>query len=845
MPWWSGENRGGALMLEKPKARLKRAIRQASRSNNPIVRRGYVGVRNTARRTINAVTSRQLGWVATLWSARWDGDVLEVRGWAYVRDFGFPDAPPTITVWLQRGSERIEAALEPIIDPEVNARASSASEFDYANTAFIARIDAARLRDAGQDTRSWTTFIEVTGRGRTTRGTFRSRYGLASAGHLFARTVGDVQVVPMWTPRGLQIGCRRLRALATDIAIDARRLRLTVSTDLEPVAAAAVAEELSQPLTCRRAEDGDGRTWVIEGELDRTRPVELVDPSIAVMWGIELRSASGSVHPVRTDLDVQIAPAPPEATLLATSGRDGELVLLDAPRQAVVDATEYVRDPQPMLRITGRLFGRDAEMWAQFWGPRQVLPSEIVVKPDRTFELNLPLLASVWGQEALPPRIGSYRIQIRPKGKRRIPVHTHPQLTASLPQAYDGPRFRFRLQSGPNQRFQFRVSPPRRPDEMGQYHQRLLSARYRTTAWTPRNAVYFESFYGRNSTCNPRALDAVIARQYPQLTRLWGVVDGSVPIPPGAIPVIQGTREWWEARATSRYVIANDWLRRWFMPQPFQIVLQTWHGSMFKRIGLDRANLPKEKQRSLMREQSKWDVLLSQNHHSSEIFATAYAWDRPILEEGYPRDDRLHHAEGTDLRHRLGIPDGKTAILYAPTWRENLTEMVAFLDVERLCADLGDDYIVLLRGHSRTVEFGESVTIPGVIDVTTYPEITDLFLAADALITDYSSVMFDYSVTRRPMIFFTPDMADYRDTLRGTYFDLEELAPGPVLFTQEQVTQAIRELDTQNERFAERYQRWHERFNHCDDGHSGERVVARLMAMRKIAEPDGTTRLEL
>jgi len=247
----------------------------------------------------------------------------------------------------------------------------------------------------------------------------------------------------------------------------------------------------------------------------------------------------------------------------------------------------------------------------------------------------------------------------------------------------------------------------------------------------------------------------------------------------------------------------------------------------------------------LLREKVKWDVLLSQNHHSSEIFATAYDWDGPILEEGYPRDDPLTVADGSEIRARLGVGADKTAILYAPTWRENLTAMVTFLDLERLCRDLGSDYVVLLRGHSRTIEFGESVDVPGVIDVTTYPEITDLYLAADALVTDYSSVMFDYSVTRRPMIFFTPDMAAYRDALRGTYFDLAELAPGPVLSTQDEVTEAIRALQTQGERYRERYERWHERFNRYDDGHSGERVVARLMAMRKLVRPDGTTDLQL
>jgi CDP-glycerol glycerophosphotransferase (TagB/SpsB family) len=304
-------------------------------------------------------------------------------------------------------------------------------------------------------------------------------------------------------------------------------------------------------------------------------------------------------------------------------------------------------------------------------------------------------------------------------------------------------------------------------------------------------------------------------------------------VPEGAIPVIRGTREWWEARATSRYVVANDWLRRQFRPQPFQVVLQTWHGSMLKRIGLDRPNVAPAKQQVILRERSKWDLLLSQNRHSTEILASAYAWDRPIMEEGYPRDDPLSTESGEEVRSRLGIPPGKTVVLYAPTWRENLTSMVTFLDLESLTRDLGEDYVLLLRGHSRTVAYGANVTLPGVIDVTTHPDITELFLASDVLITDYSSVMFDFSVTRRPMIFFVPDMDDYRDSTRGVYFDLSEVAPGPVLYTQDEVSAALRDLDGQQEKYAELYEAWVQRFNHHDDGHAAERIVQQLLAVRK------------
>ena len=120
-----------------------------------------------------------------------------------------------------------------------------------------------------------------------------------------------------------------------------------------------------------------------------------------------------------------------------------------------------------------------------------------------------------------------------------------------------------------------------------------------------------------------------------------------------------------------------------------------------------------------------------------------------------------------------------------------------------------------------------------MIDVTSYPNVTDLFLAADMMITDYSSVMFDYSVTGRPMIFFVPDLEQYRDQTRGVYFDLEETAPGPVLFTQDAVVAAIRNAESDAPGYAEKYTAWREKFNAHDDGHSAERVIERLFALPK------------
>jgi len=828
------------LSPEAAKSTARRLLKRARSSSHPVVRHGYRLARRTARDTMNRLTGSQVGWMATLRTARWvDPGTFEVGGWAYERGYPFPsDAPARVEVWLESGTSRIDADVTLRPDSEANAEALKA-EFDYANTGFVARFDLSTLPSRPET--EWVVKIRVRAGRRTTTGPFKYRYQGGSARHLFSRTFADDhQVTPVWR-RGLRLLSRQASVMASEVTLDGRSFAATVRTHGPvPTGAALVSDEVEVPLTCELLGVPGGRDYRLSGEVPEDYPVEGGRQVRSRVWGVRVLTAEGGTYPVRTDLDDSLPTPPPDASLFASSNA-GALRLNDAPAQVLVEDYAVEQEPRLGLRLRGRVLGDagDAPL-VHLIGPRQDLPGEITLGPDGTFEAFVPLLVSVWGQVPRPPRMGGYRVKAVTTSGDPMRVSCHPAVTSRTPDLHSFSDFRLRVGSGSLQQLRLRVLTPRRADELGSFHQSRLWQLYRSARWEPRDAVYFESFYGRNATCNPRALDAEVARSHPELTRYWGIDDASIPTPEGSVAVIRGTREWWEARATSRYVVANDWLRRQFRPQPFQVVLQTWHGSMLKRIGLDRPNLPAAKRRVILSERSKWDLLLSQNGHSSKILASAYAWDRPIMEEGYPRDDALSLSDGADVRARLGIPPDKIAVLYAPTWRENLTSMVTFLDLESLTRDLGDEYVLLLRGHSRTVAYGGNITLPGVIDVTTYPDITELFLASDVLITDYSSVMFDFSVTRRPMIFFVPDMDDYRDSIRGVYFDLSEIAPGPVLYTQDEVSAALRELDQQREKYAELYEAWVQRFNHHDDGHAAERIVRQLLAARKEWPPPAT-----
>ncbi|MBN9613229.1 MAG: CDP-glycerol glycerophosphotransferase family protein, partial [Actinobacteria bacterium] len=197
--------------------------------------------------------------------------------------------------------------------------------------------------------------------------------------------------------------------------------------------------------------------------------------------------------------------------------------------------------------------------------------------------------------------------------------------------------------------------------------------------------VFFESFYGRQISCNPLALDREIAACLPELPRYWSVTSERIAVPEGATPVLVGGSDWFAARRQARLLVVNDWLRYGFAKRRGQLVLQTWHGTMLKHLALGRPGVGWRTRIAIRRESRRWDLLLSQNPHSSEQFRSSYAFRGEILELGYPRDDRLARSlvaasgslrmeripvEIEAARRALGVPAGSKVLGYVPTWRE-------------------------------------------------------------------------------------------------------------------------------------------------------------------------------
>lgn len=442
-------------------------------------------------------------------------------------------------------------------------------------------------------------------------------------------------------------------------------------------------------------------------------------------------------------------------------------------------------------------------------GPRARVEATITGR-GKTWRAVLPLAAARWGGPVLPLPTGDYQLMGAP-------------VDDALPLTQLG-TLRAELEAGV-----LRVGPPIDPAYDSGEAQAALERRYATRPGGLEDAVFFESFYGRNASCNPLAIDRVLARERPDLPRYWSVVDLSVEVPDGAIPVVDGSPEWWRARGAAQLIVVNDWLRRRFERRPGQHVLQTWHGTPLKRLAIHRGFAPR-RWLAVVREARRWNVLLAQNPYGAHILRKAYAFlSRPIWVEGYPRNDVLVTGDGAATRRALGIGPDEKVVLYAPTWRDDRAEIVDFLDLPSFAAQV--DAVVLVRGHSRTLLPGRDAAGRRVIDVTAYPDMSQLLLVADALVTDYSSVMFDFSVTGKPMYFLVPDLEHYRGELRGFYFDLAAHAPGPVVRTQEQLVAAFAGDPAAH---AEKYAQWRARFNARDDGRAAERVVARILDQRLV-----------
>jgi CDP-glycerol glycerophosphotransferase len=340
----------------------------------------------------------------------------------------------------------------------------------------------------------------------------------------------------------------------------------------------------------------------------------------------------------------------------------------------------------------------------------------------------------------------------------------------------------------------------------------------------PKLAVY-GAYWFRGYSCNPRAIYERARELAPDVHGVWVVRPGAS-VPPGVDHVVGNTREYFDVIARAGTLINNVNFPDHLVKREGTIHLQTHHGTPLKPMGLDLRDTPVAGRRmnfeALHERVGRWDYSISQNAYTTPIWERVYPGTYESLEIGYPRNDALANATDDDVRRaraELGIEYGQTALLYAPTHREYQPGYLPMVDLAGVAEALGDEHVVLNRQHY--FYDAEPLERAGRIrDVASHPSIEQLCLAADVLVTDYSSIMFDYAVLDRPIVAHAPDWEVYR-ALRGAYFDLPTEGPGPMTRTEDELVEAL----TSPEPLAPAFRA---RFAALDDGRAAERVVRRL-----------------
>ncbi|MBM0066069.1 CDP-glycerol glycerophosphotransferase family protein [Alkalicoccobacillus gibsonii] len=359
-----------------------------------------------------------------------------------------------------------------------------------------------------------------------------------------------------------------------------------------------------------------------------------------------------------------------------------------------------------------------------------------------------------------------------------------------------------------------------------------------------KKVVMFESFSGKQYSCNPKAIYEYMVEHNKNYDLLWSVnKQNKALFDEAGIPYVERfSLKWFVKMSRAGFWVTNSRMPSWILKPAHTTYIQTWHGTPLKRLvaDMEEVHMPGTDRESYIKgfheEAKNWDFLLSPNKYSTDIFKRAFQYQGEVVEVGYPRNDDLikrnNNKDINDLKQKYNLPKDKKVILYAPTWRDHeyykpgKYKFKLQLDLNVMKQELGDEYVIILRMHSFVSEsFDLKAHSDFVFDFSSGVDITDLYLMSDVLITDYSSVFFDFALLKRPIIFYTYDIELYRGKIRGFYFNLEKEAPGPIAMNTQQVILEIKKGDYVPH---PNLQPFTERFCYLDKGCSAKETVERI-----------------
>jgi CDP-glycerol glycerophosphotransferase len=558
---------------------------------------------------------------------------------------------------------------------------------------------------------------------------------------------------------------------------------------------------------------------------------------LAAAWRLQGLLKSGEVQPLIAPAGFIPGYAPNEHGIRATVTRTGQAIVQARRSTAIVEDAALSADAD--IELGGYLLAMadfEVGIAPEEGSPRVWLPATV---KDGHFTARIPTATSTGNADGRPLPAGKYAVfarEITPEGARAAEILLSEPAAGALPRDELTSLVKVKLIRSRGGILGVEIAAPVADAVIGRYAQAALATKYGASPRQLEDAVFFLVDVGNNAADSALAIHQELRRRGATMPLYWGVEDLSVPVPEGGIPIVKRSEEWFAKVNRSRYLV-NNYGGMWGLRKdPTQRYLQTWHGTPLKYIGVSEARhrgALKPRFDQIAAEAAEWDAFVSPSPYFSALIPGEFLYHGPILETGYPRNDRLATATPDDraaIREQFGIPPAAKVLLYAPTFRDNerrgwRAPLFDGLDLGRLLDLLGPEWTVLLRGHIFNANDNHADRTAGrLIDVTRHSDINDLYLASDVLVTDYSSVMFDYAVTGKPMAFFTPDLEEYVAG-RGTYFDLREEAPGPLHVKVDELATGLLDLDGLAAHHRDRYDSFRAKFAPWDDGKAAARVI--------------------
>lgn len=350
--------------------------------------------------------------------------------------------------------------------------------------------------------------------------------------------------------------------------------------------------------------------------------------------------------------------------------------------------------------------------------------------------------------------------------------------------------------------------------------------------------IIFEAYMGRQYSCSPKALyeEMLNNEAYKDYIKIWALKK------PGeykdllnnenTFVVKYKSKDYYKAYSQAKYWVSNSRIPNEIKKDDKQVYIQCWHGTPLKKLGFDIENYigtkisTKDLYRNYRIDAERYNYIISPSSFFTEKITSAFnlksiGKENIFVEKGYPRNDYLYtftDKECNEIKYKLDIPKDKKVILYAPTWRENQHKPgVGYtydlgLDFDLLKKQLEKDYVILFRAHYFISNLFDFEKYEGfIIDASKYDDINHLYTVSDMLITDYSSVFFDYANLKRPILFYMYDFEEYKNKMRDFYLSIDEL-PGPIIKNEKELTDEINRLMS-NFAYDKKYVEFNSKFN--------------------------------